>query len=722
MKKLLLFMMVLQTTIIVNAQQWTTLNPYPTNKPIHAVAFTSENNGFIAGNKSTFMRTTDGGESWERVPFPVPDVPLTSLKFRNEMHGALVSWSHIYITHDGGETWNHTKKQLNGDYLDSFFLNDSVGWVCGTYQIVAKTEDGGQSWTTLSNSIVSARHHKVIEFANEQTGYVAGYSWGSTYYPVLKRTDDGGISWQELPIPEGVESIMGMSVLGPDNIWITAENNIYNPGLHGYVAAAFHSTDGGQTWTLHYLSENYSPGVSKIKFIDENNGYVISNSDLFITQDGGQSWEESIITGPSSYSFTDISITENHSIYISSSVPGLWKSTDGGNNWENKFVGEIGNLTDITFVDDNLGYLCGYDNLNNYVFKTEDGGQNWEESYSEQRTNASPIIRLEITDLGHIISATLNRRIIKSTDQGANWEVFDATTDVSINSLTVPSEEVIFAGTSGGTIFKSTNGAESWSEINFPIIPGYFLTKDLHFFDGLNGLGAMNKLSNQGKLFRTSDGGQTWVELHYGYTNRIQGISFYNQSVGIINVEDIGLLKTLDGGQSWSTIYENPSINHVEIFDEQTFLAANSNRLVVVTNNGGDTWHTAYESGPTGDLILSMFFLNPGKGWLTGGASLIQVYDDPLMSVDEKLPLPIAQSPSIYPNPAQSQFTIDLSNDFAGTNMDKLSLFDQQGRAVRVWHKLPLKTTVELDGLPAGLYHIVAEAGTERRTGRLSVY
>jgi|GEM_PF-1807990 len=722
MKKLLLFMMVLQTTIMVNAQQWTTLNPYPTNKPIHAVAFTSENNGFIAGNKSTFMRTTDGGESWEHVPFPVPDVPLTSLKFRNEMHGALVSWSHIYITHDGGETWNHTKKQLNGDYLDSFFLNDSVGWVCGTYQIVAKTEDGGQTWTTLSNSIVSARHHKVIEFANEQTGYVAGYSWGSTYYPVLKRTDDGGISWQELPIPEGVESIMGMSLLGPDNIWITAENNIYNPDLPGYVAAAFHSTDGGQTWTLHHLSENYSPGVSKIKFIDENNGYAITYSDLFITNDGGQSWEEYIIFGATSNSFTDISITENQSIYISSSKPGLWKSTDGGNNWENKFVGEIGNLTDITFVDDNLGYLCGYDNLKNYVFKTEDGGQNWEESYSEQRTNASPIIRLEITDLGHIISATLNRRIIKSTDQGANWEVFDATTDVSINSLTVPSEEVIFAGTSGGTIFKSTNGAESWSEINFPIIPGYFLTKDLHFFDGLNGLGAMNKLSNQGKLFRTRDGGQTWVELHYGYTNRIQGISFYNQSVGIINVEDIGLLKTLDGGQSWSTIYENPSINHVEIFDEQTFLATNSNRLVVVTNNGGDTWHTAYESGPTGDQINSMFFLNPGKGWLTGGASLIQVYDDPLMSVEEKLPLPIAQSPSIYPNPAQSRFMLDLSHDFAGANIDKLSLFDQQGRVVRVWHKLPLKATVELDGLPAGLYHIVAEAGTDRRTGRLSVY
>jgi len=309
-------MLALQTTILVHAQQWTTLNPYPTHKPIHAVAFTSENNGFIAGNNSTFMRTTDGGETWVQVPFPVPDVQLTSLKFRNEMHGALVSWSHIYITHDGGETWNYTKKQLNGDYLDSFFLNDSVGWVCGTYQIVAKTEDGGQTWTTLSNTTTLDRHHKVIEFANEQTGYVAGYSWGSTYYPVLKRSDDGGITWQELPIPEGVESIKGMTVLGSDNIWITAANTIYNPDLPGHVAAAFHSTDGGQTWTLHYLSEKYSPGASKIKFIDENNGYAIANSDLFITNDGGQSWEENIISGTSAYSFSDTQLLQKTNQFI----------------------------------------------------------------------------------------------------------------------------------------------------------------------------------------------------------------------------------------------------------------------------------------------------------------------------------------------------------------------------------------------------------------------
>ncbi|MDP3461799.1 MAG: YCF48-related protein, partial [Bacteroidales bacterium] len=542
------------------------------------------------------------------------------------------------------------------------------------------------------------RHYFVIEFANEQTGYVAGSNWFSDY-PVLKRTDDGGISWQELPIPEGVESIMGMSLLGADNIWITAENNIFNPELPGYVATAYHSTDGGQTWTLHHMSDEYSPGVSKIKFIDENNGYAIAYSDLFITNDGGQSWEESIIPGTSSYSLTDISITENQSIYISSSKPGLWKSTDGGNNWENKFVGEIGNLTDIMFVDDNLGYLCGYDNLNNYVFKTEDGGQIWQESYSEQRTNASPIIRLVITDLGHIIAATLNRRIIKSTDQGANWEVFDAATDVSINSLTVPSEEVIFAGTPEGTIFKSTNGAESWSEINFPIIPGYFFTKDLHFIDDLNGLGAMNKLSNQGKLFSTSDGGQTWVELYYGYTNRIQGISFYNPSVGIINVEDIGLLKTVDGGQSWSTIYENPAITYVKAFDEQTFLAANSNRLVVVTNNGGDTWHTAFESGPTFDQVNSLFFLNPGKGWLTGFNSLIQVYDDPLMSVEEKLPLPTAQSPYIYPNPATDQITLNCNN------CKSIRFYALNGSLVKEIHN-PRSNHIQGLNLKAGIYII----------------
>ncbi len=663
MKNLLLVLLALQTSMMVHAQQWTTLNPYPTNKSIHAVAFASENNGFIAGNNSTFMRTTDGGETWEHIPYPVPHVQLTSLKFRNEMHGALVSWSHIYITHDGGETWNYTQNQLMGDYLDSFFINDSVGWLSGTYQIIVKTENGGQTWTTVSNASNVSQHYKVIEFANEQTGYIAGYRQ-SFIDPVLKRTDDGGYTWQDLPIPPGVESITGMSVLGPDKLWIAAENGIYNPDLPGTMAVAFHSTDGGQTWTSHILGSHISTGVRKIKFFDENSGYAITHSNLFVTNDGGQSWESIFLPTGLFPSFTDIAITENNTVFVSSGTPGLWKSTDGGNNWENKFAGKIGYFSDIMFVDDNLGYLSGYDIWNNFILKTTDGGQNWQESYTEQRTNANRIIKLEITELGHIITATNDRRIIKSNDSGANWEVLDIQTDASINSLTVPSVDAIFVGSPAGTILKSTNGGESWSEINSPIVSSYTLSANLHFLDGLNGFAVLGNQSNQGKLFRTSDGGQTWVELHYGYENSIRGISFNSPSEGIVNVAGIGLLKTLDGGQSWSVIYQSPSISitYAKAFDNQTFLATTLNNLVMVTNDGGETWHTAFQSPPNNDQIIRMFFLNPGKGWLTGLGSLIQVYYDPLMAIEDKKPLSTAQSASIYPNPATDQITINCDN------------------------------------------------------------
>jgi photosystem II stability/assembly factor-like uncharacterized protein len=715
MKNLLLVVLALQTTIMVHAQQWTTLNPYPTNKSIHAVAFATENTGFIAGDNSTFMRTTDGGETWEHIPYPVPHVQLTSLKFRNEMHGALVSWSHIYITHDGGETWNYTQNQLMGDYLDSFFLNDSVGWLSGTYQILVKTEDGGQTWTTYSNSTNISQHYKVIEFANEQTGYIAGYRW-SFIDPVLKRTDDGGITWQELPIPEGVESITGMSVLGTENLWIAAENGIFNPDLPGPMAVAFHSTDGGQTWTAHTLGEHHSTGVIKIKFFDEISGYAITHSNLFITNDGGQSWESIMIPNTMFASFSDISITENQSVYVSSRTPGLWKSTDGGNNWENKFDGEIGYFSDIMFVDDNLGYVSGYDIWNNYVLKTEDGGQNWQESYTEQRTNANRIIKLEITDLGHITTATNDRRIIKSTDQGTNWEVLDVATDVSINSLTVPSDEAIFVGSSVGNILKSTNGGESWTEINSPIVSGYTLTKNLHFLDGLNGFAVLGNQSNQGKLFSTSDGGQTWVELHYGYENSIRGISFHNPSMGIVNVTDIGLLKTLDGGQSWNIIYQNPaiSITYAKAFDDQTFLATNLNNLVMVTNNGGETWHTAFESYPNSDQIFSMFFLNPGKGWLTGSGSLIQVYYDPLMAIQEKAPLPTAQNAYIYPNPATDQITINCDNCLA------IRFYAPNGSLVKEIQR-PQSNHIQGLKLAAGIYIVELFSGTEVFRQRLVI-
>jgi len=157
-----------------------------------------------------------------------------------------------------------------------------------------------------------------------------------------------------------------------------------------------------------------------------------------------------------------------------------------------------------------------------------------------------------------------------------------------------------------------------------------------------------------------------------------------------------------------------------------TFAYSGENNKGFVFRYGGNGWEhfgpkeavpIAYMPKLAFDLSNSVFLLH-GIG-STSAPLTVRRFVDETISVNETK-AGISVRP--YPNPAQTRFTVDVSQDFAASGIEKLSLFDQQGRLVRAWHKLPLKATLELDGLPAGLYNMVAEAGTERRTGRLSVY
>ncbi|MGL5891144.1 MAG: YCF48-related protein, partial [Bacteroidia bacterium] len=65
--KQLLFFTALICSISVHAQQWTTLNSGTTQK-LSDVFFTSADTGYIVGDDSLLLRTTDRGNTWTQLP------------------------------------------------------------------------------------------------------------------------------------------------------------------------------------------------------------------------------------------------------------------------------------------------------------------------------------------------------------------------------------------------------------------------------------------------------------------------------------------------------------------------------------------------------------------------------------------------------------------------------------------------------------------------------
>src|SRR5688572_15443195 len=73
-------------------------------------------------------------------------------------------------------------------------------------------------------------------------------------------------------------------------VHFTSSNKGWIAGDRGYLAS---TTDGGRSWLKYPL--NATEDINEIYFRNDENGYLIAGRKLFITRDGGKSWQETRI-------------------------------------------------------------------------------------------------------------------------------------------------------------------------------------------------------------------------------------------------------------------------------------------------------------------------------------------------------------------------------------------------------------------------------------------
>jgi photosystem II stability/assembly factor-like uncharacterized protein len=99
-------------------------------------------------------------------------------------------------------------------------------------------------------------------------------------------------------------------------------------------------------------------------------------SAIYITTDGGVSWEYVTFTTEHWAWGTDIefSPTNSSKIWVTTN-PTVFSSTDTGNTWTEQAYIENMQFLDIVFIDDNHGWLLGRSGGNFYIYRTTNGGQ-----------------------------------------------------------------------------------------------------------------------------------------------------------------------------------------------------------------------------------------------------------------------------------------------------------------------------------------------------------
>ncbi|MDV7138154.1 glycosyl hydrolase [Maribacter sp. TH_r10] len=415
------------------------------------------------------------------------------------------------------------------------------------------------------------------------------------------------------------------------------------------------------------------------------------------TTDAGNSWK-CISDGFFGGSIGAVAVSESdpNIIYVGegeqtlrgnvSSGKGLWKSMDAGETW--KFIGlkDSEHIARIRIHPKNpdLVYVAAIGNLwkpneTRGVFRSKDGGDNWEKIlYISDKAGA-----------GDLILDPNNSRIIYAT----TWEM-------KRNGYRMDS------GGPDSKLFKSTDGGDTWKDISsqtgLPDFPWGIVGITVSPVDS-NRVWALIEAENGG-LFRSDDAGATWKKINENRALR-QRAWYYTriyadtENIDKLYVMNVSYGVSTDGGKTF-TLKNAPHGDHHDLWIDPQ----NNNRMVIaddggaqISNDGGNNW-TTYYNQPTAQfyrIATDSIFPYRIYGAQQDNTALRISHRSSGASISERDWEPTAggESAHLAPDPKNNQ--IVYGGTYKGY-MNRLDHTTGQARSTNVWPDNPAGSGAEI--------------------------
>jgi photosystem II stability/assembly factor-like uncharacterized protein len=412
-------------------------------------AFAEDRAVFLGGFDGLF-KSTDGGRHWAQIQTLTSHITGLSLCARDGEALSLVigtGGDGAYMTDDGGGTWTiHSTGLASPDMTNVAFSSsrcaDNTAFSTSPVGYLHRSSGSGDHWIKIAlgrprkNPLIRAVFNKVglpkwltahilasselqtvssytlaisPEFASDGTIYL-----GTRHHGLLK-SEDGGLSFNAIWDGTG-RSIMDLVISPSFALDKTLFASVRGVGIYKTV-------DGGRTWqpanaglafldawlstaTVHAIGEkDIKLAISPHYEVDQT-VFAASSAGLFKTTDGGANWEE--LTSPAydgrGYVLR-VAISPDYendgTVIISVKGKGLFKSEDGGRTFARAKGDPIADnylVTSLAFspsyAADNIVYAAA----NEQVFRSRDGGDSWELlSRPTRYENQKEVIRYEGT-------------------------------------------------------------------------------------------------------------------------------------------------------------------------------------------------------------------------------------------------------------------------------------------------------------------------------------
>jgi photosystem II stability/assembly factor-like uncharacterized protein len=212
------------------------------------------------------LNTSDGGNSWKNEFFNGQDVFLNTICFVDSLHGWLGgNYSGILYTTDGGQNWNQAAiDSFSGFPIYNFiFYNKNYGFASGGSTdfmgVIYKTTDGGKNWIGKS---VAADPIQKIFFLDSLN--IVGIGGDLEFGAGFIKSTNAGADWAYRTL-NIYGTGLGISFRTPSEAW--------SPIKGGFFGRFIVTYDTGNTWNEYVTPDSLY--ITDISFTDSLHGYAV---------------------------------------------------------------------------------------------------------------------------------------------------------------------------------------------------------------------------------------------------------------------------------------------------------------------------------------------------------------------------------------------------------------------------------------------------------------
>lgn len=439
---------------------------------------------------------------------------------------------------------------------------------------------------------------------------------------MLFQSTDSGQAWTRLNFPPELRSTLHAFAIAP-------ETSLFIAGLasddHEY-SGIFLSEDEGKNWTRTLPNENVWsiavwPGDPNVIAAGAEDG-------IFLTQDSGEHWTRiSSASNSALMPVVSLEFDPADRMILYAGTPHLpWKTTDGGQTWQEIHVGMLDDSDVFSIHVDVSRHSRVFVSACSGLYRSVNQGLSWTKLTGANGASSRTYQIVQHPTLLNLWFAGTTRGLVRSTDGGTTWRKISPHVAHFV-TFDPGNARRIYVATDDAGLLRSDDLGDTLNSINEGFCNRHVLS--------LAGLGRTLYASSPSgsvaaELFRNTNNAETWEKLEslspWGGQQVLNIVPLDPTHLYVLTPRSI--LLSSDDGHSWATLGPPATARLTALLARAggRSLVVGTETEIYYTADGGQTWLQARSAqGPF--AIRSLVALGPKTVAALAGPSVLLAGD-----------------------------------------------------------------------------------------------